>query len=510
MTDSLFIIEDEALLGVEMARQFRKRGWEVEVATNLEAARCKLIEEGFDPLVTLADMALPDGNSLDLLEALRAKGHTGEWVLLTGYGSVPESVRALRLGAYDFIEKPCNVDRLSAILNGARRSARAQRQLSDQREVGGRLYLPEAFVGRSQPAQDVRRLLRRLAEVPFSALIIGGETGTGKGLVARILHHAGTRANGPMIEVNCAALPRDLLESELFGHEAGSFTGAKGRHRGYLEQADGGTLFLDEIGEMDLELQSKLLKAIEDRILRRLGGERPVKVDVQVIAASNRDLARQVRQGGFRSDLYHRLSVFGLDLPPLRERPGDIEDLVPLMVAEFNAVASKNVKVIPDRVYAKMRNYDWPGNVRELRNVVERAVLLASTDIFPEQWLQLGKGVGSVTVRSPHQVLPSQNEQTRSYGANASRVGGGSERLFDTGSVGPTVDDSQLIIPLDGSMALDEMDRFIIQSALKKSGYNVTATARALGTTRETLRYRIQKYNLRTEVAGAGSQTDEP
>jgi two-component system response regulator AtoC len=473
MADSLLIIEDEKLLAEEMARQFRKQGWEVEVAANLEGARHKLIVQGFDPLVTLADMTLPDGNSLDLLDTLRQQGQTGEWVLLTGYGGVPESVRALRLGAYDFLEKPCNIERLSAILNSARRSSRAQRQLHDQRESGGRRYLPEAFVGRSQPAQEVRGLLNRLAQVPFSALIIGGKTGTGKGLVARILHHSGSRADGPMIEVNCAALPRDLLESELFGHEAGAFTGAKGRHRGYLEQADGGTLFLDEIGEMGLDLQSKLLTAIEDRILRRLGGEKAVTIDVQILAASNRDLERQVREGSFRSDLYHRLSVFRLDLPPLRERREDLEDLVPLLVAEFNAVANKNVKVIPDQVYATMRSYDWPGNVRELRNVVERAVLLASADIFPQQWLQLGNG------------------------------------LSDT-SAGPSVEGNRLIIPLDGSMALEEMDSYIIQSALEKTGYNVTATARALGTTRETLRYRIQKYNLRTEAPDPSSQTDGP
>jgi site-specific recombinase XerD len=217
----------------------------------------------------------------------------------TGYGGVPESVRALRLGAYDFLEKPCDPQRLGVILNGARRSARARRRLRDLREAGSRKYLPEAFVGRSGAARQVRQLLGRLAEVPFSALIISGETGTGKGLVARILHRSGSRADGPMIEVNCAALPRDLLESELFGHEAGAFTGAKGCHCGYLEQADGGTLFLDEIGEMDLDLQSKLLTAIEDRVVRRLGGESLVKIDVQVVAASNRDLERQVREGPF-------------------------------------------------------------------------------------------------------------------------------------------------------------------------------------------------------------------
>ncbi len=473
MADALLIIEDERLLAEELARYFRKQDWEVELAANLAQARGKLLEQGFDPLVVLADMTLPDGNSLDLLETARQHAYPGEWILLTGYGGVPESVRALRLGAYDFLEKPCNSERLAAIVNGARRSARAQRQLRDQREAGSRRYLPEAYVGRSEAAQRVRQLLGRLAGVPFSGLVISGETGTGKGLVARILHHSGPRSDGPLIEVNCAALPRDLLESELFGHEAGSFTGAKGRHRGYLEQADGGTLFLDEIGEMSLDLQSKLLTAIEDRTLRRLGGEKAIQVSVQVIAASNRDLERQVREGGFRSDLYHRLTVFRMELPPLRQRLEDLEDLLPAMVAEFNAVAGRHVKVIPEAVYRTMRSYDWPGNVRELRNAVERAVLLADGDVFPEQWLQLG----GTLAREPST---------------------------------PSVEGNRLIIPLDGSMALDEMDSYIIQTALEKSDYNVTAAARALGTTRETLRYRIQKYQLRTTAAAPYQPGREP
>ncbi len=464
MSDSLLIIEDERLIGEELARHFRKQGWEVELAQDLEKARHKLFDEDYDPLVTLADMTLPDGNSLDLLEHVRQLGHDGEWVVLTGYGGVPESVRALRLGAYDFLEKPCNLDRLRTILDGARRSARAQRQLRSQQDSGSRNFTPEAFVGRSQAAQHLRQMLGRIVEVPFSALIITGETGTGKGLVARILHHSGPRKDSPMIEVNCAALPRDLLESELFGHEAGAFTGAKGRHRGYLEQADGGTLFLDEIGEMDLDLQSKLLTAIEEKALRRLGGETELKVDVQVIAASNRDLESQVQKRNFRSDLYHRLSVFRLDIPPLRDRLEDLEDLLPLMVAEFNLVAGRQVKVIPEAVYDKMRNYSWPGNVRELRNVVERAVLLtdSESELFPDRWLHLDNGLS---------------------------------RSFDA----PSVDGNRLIIPLDGSMALDEMDSYIIKTALQRCGYNVTATARVLGTTRETLRYRIQKYNLATK-----------
>jgi len=275
-----------------------------------------------------------------------------------------------------------------------------------------------------------------------------------------------------MVEVNCAALPRDLLESELFGHEAGAFTGARGRHRGYLEQADGGTLFLDEIGDMDLDLQAKLLTAIEDHSLRRLGGEKAIKVDVQVVVASNRDLERLVREGQFRSDLYHRLSVFRIELPPLRERLVDLEDLVPLIIAEFNGKAGRKVTKVPERVYRQMRAYPWPGNVRELRNVLERGVLLAEGDALSEQWLQLGEGL----------VRPES---------------------------GPEVEGDRVIIPLDGSMALDEMDSYIIRTALKQHHHNVTATARALGTTRETLRYRIQKYHLKGDGEGEGAAGGE-
>jgi len=462
MADSLLIIEDEKLLGTELARLFCKQGWDVELAADLAQARRRLFEMHEDPLVILADMSLPDGNALDLVEEARARALPGEWILLTAYGSVSDSVRALRLGAFDFLEKPCGNERLGVVVNGARRSALAQRRLRDLSDAGNRRYRPEAFVGRSQAAQDVRDLLTRLAGVALSSLVIGGETGTGKGLAARILHHSGDRSRGPMIEVNCAGLPKDLLESELFGHEPGAFTGAKGRHRGYLEQADGGTLFLDEIGEMQLDLQSKLLKVIEDRSLRRVGGEKTVEVDVQVMVASNRSLEEQVRNGSFRSDLFHRLSVFRLDLPPLRSRLEDLEDLLPLLIEENNAKSGQRVRHVPEAVYRRLRSYHWPGNVRELRNVVERSVLLATSELFPERWLQFDQ-------------------------RTAEPDGGAS------------VEGNRVVIPLDGSMDLDQMESYIIQTSLERNDYNVTATARALGTTRETLRYRIQKYDLKTD-----------
>jgi len=460
MADSLLIIEDELAFGRELARHFTGKGWEVELVTTLKDARKVVLHDRFEPLVILADMSLPDGNALDLLEEAREAKLPGEWILLTGYGGVPDSVRALRLGAYDFLEKPCPISRLEIVIAGARRSAQAQRRLHSQTSDRSRRYSPASYTGSSAITKRTRDMIARLAEVPFSALIIGGETGTGKGLVARILHHSGPRAEGPMIEVNCAALPRELLESELFGHEAGAFTGAKGRHRGYLEQAHDGTLFLDEIAEMDLDLQTKLLTVLEDRRLRRLGSEKEVRVDVQIIAASNRNIEERVRDGSFRSDLFHRLSVFRLDLPPLRERLDDLEDLVPMLIDEYNARSGRQVSTVTAEAYARMRDYHWPGNVRELRNVVERAVLLARDEVFPVEWMQLGAGLADIE--------PS----------------------------GPEVEGDRLIIPLDGSMALDEMDSYIIRTALARSGHNVTAAARMLGTTRETLRYRIQKYGL--------------
>ncbi|MGD8614985.1 MAG: sigma-54 dependent transcriptional regulator [Gammaproteobacteria bacterium] len=461
MSETLLIIEDEQLLGSELVRHYRRASWEVVWAKTFAEAHSQLFERELDPLVVLSDISLPDGNGLDLLDEIRQRGGSGEWVLLTGYGEVPDSVRAMRLGAFDFLTKPCEEDHLDLVIKGAARSARAQRRLKDESENRARRYGPESFVGRSRAASAVRDLLKRLTQVPFSALIITGETGTGKGLAARIVHHAGPRAEGPLVEVNCAALPRELLESELFGHEAGAFTGARGRRRGLIEQAHGGTIFLDEIGEMPIDLQAKLLKVIEDRSLRRLGGDREIQVDVQVLAATNQNLEAEVRNGGFRADLYHRLTVFKLQLPPLRERIDDIDELVPLFVAEYNAVAGKKVREIPQTVWQRLQAYSWPGNVRELRNVIERCVLFASDQRFPLEWLQLGS------------VAPAGEAS------------------------GASLQEDRLCLPLDGSMGLDDMVGRIIETMLGRHDNNVAVTSRMLKTTREKVRYRIEKYNIK-------------
>lgn len=458
MIKTLLIIEDEKLLGSELSRHYQQLGWEVTLACNLAQAKEQLLKQRLEPLLILSDMNLPDGNALDFMEAIKPSISHAEWLFLTGYGNVPDSVKALRLGAYDFLEKPCDTDRLDLVVSSASRSATIQRRVIDQTQQGHRRYSPQAYVGHSLQANQIRQLLTRLTQVPFSTLIIGGETGTGKGLAAKILHYGGNRAQQPMVEVNCAALPRELLESELFGHEQGAFTGAASRHRGLLEQADGGTLFMDEIAEMPLDLQAKLLKVIEDHKFRRLGGEKEIHVDIQIIAATHRDLEQMSATGNFRSDLYHRLSVFKIALPPLRAAKQDLEELVPVFVAEYNAKAGRQVSKISPEAWDKLKQHDWPGNVRELRNVIERCVLFAEDANLPVQWLQLEERQVSPVVFEDKEVIK---------------------------------------LPLDGSMALDDMDSFIIKTALERADYNLTAAARALGTTRETLRYRVRKYQLK-------------
>ncbi len=464
MAGTLLVLEDEDLLREEIARRYRDRGWEVTTAATLAEAREQLFERALEPLVVISDMNLPDGHSLDLLEEVRNRSEGGGWVILTGYGTIPDSVRALRLGAFDFLEKPCPGDRLDLAVAGATRSERAQLRLRDEASTRTRRYPIDAYVGTSDAAKKLRGLLERLARVPLRAVILSGETGTGKGLAARILHHCGERSAGPMIEINCSAIPEDLLESELFGHEAGAFTGAVKSQRGLMQQADGGTLFLDEISEMSPRLQAKLLNALEDRRIRRVGGETEIPVDFEVIAGSNRDLKELSEEGSFRSDLYHRLSVVRVDLPPLRVREGDLEVLVPLFVAEFNAEAGRQVRVIPEEAWAALRGYDWPGNVRELRNVIERSVLLAESETLPVEWLQLPSGPPAA----------------------------GSATTSESGE--------ELRVPLDGSVSLDGIERLVIQQALERSDHNVAAAARALGITRQTLRYRLAKHELASDL----------
>ena len=463
MADTLLIIEDEKLLGKEMRRRFVKQGWDVTLVEDLAGARRELIDDELEPLIVLADMNLPDGNSLDLLKETRAgTSQIGEWILMTAYGTIPDSVRALQLGAHDFLEKPVDDARLDMAVRRTARSARAHRRLSSEAANQVARHGPARFIGRSDRAEETRHMLDQIAQADFSALVLRGETGTGKGLAAKILHYNGPRAEGPIVEVNCAALPGELLESELFGHEAGAFTGAKGRRAGLFEQADGGTLFLDEIGEMPMNLQAKLLKAVEDRTVRRVGGSREIRIDVRIIAATNRDLEQEVVENRFRSDLFHRLSVFQVVLPSLAERPEDIEDLVQSFITEFNDRTNRRIRQVPDEVWSELKGHQWPGNVRELRNVIERCVLLSRGSTLERRWLQLGSATNG----------------------------------------GPQVEGDRISFPLDGSISLDEIERRMIEAALQRTRGNVTRAAAVLGISRQTMRYRIEKHAIDTRVSG--------
>ncbi|OAI12863.1 MULTISPECIES: sigma-54-dependent transcriptional regulator [Methylomonas] len=475
MNDSILIIEDEALLGSELQRYYARMGFETLLAADCAQAREILSNPDLRPSLILSDLSLPDGSGLDLLEETRGNLSDSEWVFLTGYGDVPDSVRALRLGAFDFLIKPCLQEQLDMVVRSALRSAKAQRRILTDSVNAGKRYAPETFLGNSPVTRQTGDMLRQLSQVPYSALILTGETGTGKGLAARILHYNSERAKEPLVELNCAALPKDLLESELFGHEAGAFTGAKARHRGLIEQAHRGTLFLDEIGEMPLDLQAKLLKVLEDRKLRRLGGEKEIDVDIRVIAATNRNLQDEVKNGGFRSDLYYRLSVFELRLPSLCERIGDLDDLVPALIAEFNLLAGKRVSQVSPRAWQLLKRYRWPGNVRELRNVLERSVILSSSQQLPEQWLpNEDNGVAAIAQESVRPACVS----------DVSAADGLVARL-------------ELQFPTDGSMGLEDMESEIVRNMLDLCHGNVMEAARILKTTREKIRYRIEKYKLR-------------
>lgn len=458
MSRRLLIISNDPALAPELTHHYERQGWQVDLTASVERALTELHDGGLDPHVAVCDWETPASDLLDRIESTQ-QSDGPEWVIV--YGAAPEHLESrIEAVSYGALPRPFKVPKLDQMIERAYRSVRVRRELAAQRHGENRRSGVDAYIGHSPASRSVKEMLGKLTEIPVSAMIITGETGTGKGLIARILHHSGMRRDGPLIETNCAALPKELLESELFGHEPGAFTGAKSRHRGLMEQADGGTLFLDEIADLDMDLQAKLLKAIEDQKIRRLGAEREISIDIQIIAASSIDLEAAALSGDFREDFYHRLSVFSLHLPPLRDRKEDLKELVPSIIDEFNAAANRRVQHIPDGVWDRFYAYDWPGNVRELRNVIERCVLLAGDETLPERWLQLN---------------------------HAQR---------DDDNHGVEVRDGQLSIPLDGNLSLKQIDRLIIEQTLQHCDYNVAAAARTLGTTRETLRYRMRKYNL--------------
>jgi len=384
MTNSILVVDDEETARMVISNYLRTKGYEVIEAGTLADAR-KVIADGKADVIIL-DVQLPDGYGPHLLEDVATLQMRPQVIIITAHGEVSMAVDAMKAGAQDFIEKPLDLIKLEAAVKRANDMVSMRRELNHWRASQGKNE--QFIIGTSPQMAHVVELARRASEMAVSALITG-PTGTGKEVLARFIHQSGPRANKPFIDINCPAIQPTMFESELFGHESGAFTGATQRRIGLMEVADGGILFLDEISSMPMDLQAKFLRALEERSFRRVGGTNLIKVDVQIIAASNRDLRKMIEKHEFREDLYYRLKVVDLDLPSLAERKSDIPELVGYFVRRFNMRQGSNIIDVSPRAMEALAHYDWPGNIRELSNSIERAVLFCDDPIIDLNHLPL-------------------------------------------------------------------------------------------------------------------------
>jgi DNA-binding NtrC family response regulator len=460
MPTSILVVEDEAILGKNICRYLERHGYEAVPATSGEEGLARL--DDLRPDIVVLDFNLPGMDGLDVLRRIRATDRRIRVVIITGHGSERVAVDAMKAGAYEYLSKPIVLESLRIVVD----KAVAEMRLSDEldyyrsRDARGSALL----VGRSPAMVRLRSLIEQVVEADrkvtdghLPAVLVTGPTGTGKELIARAIHFDGPRRDAPFVEVNCAAIPGQLLEAELFGYERGAFTDAKDRKPGLIETADHGTLFLDEIGDLDLALQAKLLKVIEDRRVRRLGSVRDQHSGARIVAAANRDLERLVQEGRFRADLFFRLRIIHVEAPPLAARGEDIE----LLAEHFLGLHARRygrpgLRFAPEALEA-LRAHAWPGNVRELRNVVEQAVVLARGDVLSAE------------------AFPALSA------ADGRRA---------------AADDSTVTLPPSG-LTLGRVERELLSQALAQSGWNITRAARLLGITRDTLRYRMEKFSLR-------------
>ncbi len=448
---SILIVDDEKSTREGLARAMR-RNYEVHLAEDGARALNMLAERDMD--VVLTDLRMPGIDGISLIQRILARTPQPVCILLTAYGSIETAVEAIKRGAADFLTKPVDLDELDVRIQRAVHARHMEQENRDLREQLDSKYGMENIIGQSDALRDVLETIRQVA--PSRAnILIEGETGTGKELVAQAIHRLSPRAKGPMITVHCASLPQTLLESELFGHEKGAFTGASERRPGRFELADGGSLFLDEIGEIDSATQVKILRVLEQRTFERVGGRDTLEVDVRLMAATNKQLKALVDEGKFREDLYYRLNVVTITLPPLRDRREDIPLLIQKFLDEFNRENDKAVEGVTSDCMAALVAYDWPGNIRELRNVVERMVVLSRQP--------------RLTVRE----LPAHM-----------RKGGDEPR-------------SAIVTP---DMSLEDAERNMISKALEMHGGNRTRAAEQLGISRRTLHRKLNEYGLREKA----------
>jgi DNA-binding NtrC family response regulator len=461
MPEKVLIVEDEENERSGLADLISAWGYRTDTAPDGMEALEKVA--AWSPGIIVSDHAMPRMTGFELLERLADHPQGIKVILLTGQGNVELAVNAMKLGAYDFIEKPVNPQRLRSMLQNAARQRGAEVEKEAlKRELRNRGVMG-SLIGSSKKMQEIFRLIEMVAPSTASVLITG-ESGTGKELVARTIHQLSSRRVKPFVAINCAAIPETLIESEIFGHEKGAFTGALERRVGCFELAEGGTLLLDEIGEMPVATQAKLLRVLEDRKLRRLGSKVETSVDVRVLTATNKVPEEAVAKGELRNDLYYRLNVFNIHMPPLREHKEDLPELAQGLLAEMNEKHGRDVKMVEETVKQAFQHYHWPGNVRELRNVLERAVIVCDSAVVEQRHLPPGFG----------QVTP----QYSAMDANSVRLG-----------VGTTV---------------EEAERLLILKTLESTNNNKTRAAEILGISLKTLHNKLKEYgkeNLAAEVA---------
>ncbi len=444
----ILVIDDDVNLCKIITHQLQSDGNEVTSANSGEAGLAAFRKDYFD--VVLSDLQMPDMNGMEVLKKIREKDPTVLVIIITAYGSIESAVSACKFGANDYLTKPFSKEQLLFTIEKALKLRKLQEENRQYRQELEKRYRPDGLVAQSPSMQKLMQMVYQVADSDATVLILG-ESGTGKELIARAIHYNSRRKDKPLITVNCPSIPENLLESELFGHVKGAFTGALKDRKGKFELADGGTIFLDEIGDLPASLQAKLLRVLQEMEFERLGSSRPIKVDVRVIAATNKNLSEQVREGNFREDLFYRLSVVPVQLPPLRERKEEIPRLVQLFIDRYGR--GQQFHVTPEALTA-LQKHDWPGNIRELENVIERAVVLSVNRQIDVESLP---------------VFVRNNE---------------------------TPQNSLSLVASGSNYSLDEMEKKLILNALEKSGGNQSQAARMLKIPRHVLIYRLKKFGI--------------